>query len=536
MDHGFFPQFTDGAVTITVRPDIYHLQSSVLKNCSEYLRQLLQGHPASAIPLRGKLRHVNLNLVGSSVHRYGMLEVQGYEDSLYGSEGLSPCSFPVWPPAIRHLWSNVMKIFSNIHPVLDNNGYDSILGNCQALIQLGEELHSSEVISRTIRETLIGFDQQLYRLIAEDPVSWIVLGVRIQSVAVFQESMIHLVGKWGLLEQIEREALPRSIRILCEQKLYDLNATKIAVEERIVNHIPRPRFDRAGYRETNNVFVWMALTFYQQWLCQSFLESRNYRAPDGGAAFYRAIAAGGDAYLSKIDQEIARFPTVNTSGTSTKGLKELEKNLNELKKGTKGLVSELLVNQAKYDPDILGELPYLTCCKFDDVQMPLPETQAMSYQIEGMSNLDLSMTGNIPNDISQDTLYPVPMLNGIESEKGMMYAHNPSTDSLVIPGIQNDPSLNAFNTYNMHNLDPFTWGNSVDFRNPHAEALIPIMPEITKDFYQSQYNQDNYPGGMDIFSVSPITESDGPTQDDMHMQSDGNMAPFSIRRASDDVF
>ncbi|KAL5343506.1 hypothetical protein BJX70DRAFT_171627 [Aspergillus crustosus] len=323
-----------------------------------------KGHRYAPLP------RINLNLVGPTVHRYGMLEIQGYDDSLYVSDDMSPCSFPVWPQRTRQIWSNMLKIFDDLPPILDDGGYDSILDSCQALVELGEELQASDVVSNAIQTTLITFDQQLHRLIAQGPVSWVKLAVRIQIAPISKESMIHLVGKWGLLEGNERETLPKGIRDLCRQKLDDLNENKIAIEHQIVNHVPHPRTGSVHRRESNNVFIWMALTFYQQWLCQSFVESRNYRAPDGEATYYRAIAAGGDAYLTKLDEDFAQISAPESRSGSSKGLKELERNLNELKRGIKDFVSDLLVNTAKYDPDILGELPYLTCCMMNEEQMP----------------------------------------------------------------------------------------------------------------------------------------------------------------------
>ncbi|KAL4872455.1 hypothetical protein BDV12DRAFT_162231 [Aspergillus spectabilis] len=520
MDPGSFPHFTDGDVKITVRPDIYHLQSPVIQNRSGYLRQLLQGRRVPFRLSKGQCNapsiRVNLNLVGSSVHKYGMLEIQGYDDSFHGSDEMSPCSFPVWPQRTRHIWSNIFKIFYNLPPVLDDDGYDSILGNCQALVELGEELHSSDVVSRAIQTTLFGFDQQLYQLIAQDPASWVKLAVRIQSAPIFQESMIHLVGKWGLIEEKERESLPKTIRDLCNQKLHDLNAIKITIERQIVNHVPRPRSDSVRSRETNNVFVWMALTFYQQWLCQSFVESRNYRAPDGGATFYRAIAAGGDAYLNKLDQDISQFPAPEGSNDSNKGLKELERNLNELKKGIKGFVSDLLVNQAKYDPEILGELPYLTCCKVDEGQMPQAGVIEMDCQLQGVCSMNMS--NNFADNNLQDTFLPGPMLNSVQFPTNLIESHDPTSDLLMMTGIQNNPTLDAFNTFTPQNMDSLIWCNSMDFAGTNPDDLIPAVLGMNDDLHQGQCNQDNNLGSMDMFTVSPITETD------RHTQKDGDMA------------
>ncbi|KAL2822202.1 hypothetical protein BDW59DRAFT_173997 [Aspergillus cavernicola] len=466
------------------------------------------------------LDRVNLNLVGSPTHKYGMLELQVYEDPLCAMEEMSPCSFPVWPQKTRHLWSNIFKICYNQDPILDDGGYESILENCLALVELGEEMQASDIISQSVSITLLGFDQQLYHLISQDPVSWVKLAVCIRSAPIFQESMIHLVGKWGLLEGKDHDTLAKNIRDLCQVKLQSLESIKKAVELQIVDHVRRPRSDVARPPETNSLFAWMALTFYQQWLCQSFVESHNYRAPDGGAAFYRAIAAGGDAYLNKLDQEIAHFPFAE-SGTenqteNTSNLKELENDLNELKKGIIGFVSDLLVNQAKYDPAILGELPYLTCCKVREDEMP-PKTEpsAISYDIT-------QGTGDITAiDLQESFLPSEPIMNnGIQLPADMLgFNHTSTTDFLMSPEMQTLSGFDAFNTFTHQSA--LSWDDPIHFPRITPVSRMPSLSGIANGMYQmTHFDQDsnNLVGTMDMFGVVPIEDADD------YVQNDGSMA------------
>ncbi|KAI9372566.1 hypothetical protein BJX61DRAFT_542586 [Aspergillus egyptiacus] len=404
-----------------------------------------------------------MNLVSSPTHKYGALEIQDHENSHCAMEEMNPDSFPVWPPKTRRVWSNIFKICYNQDPNLDDGGYASILENCIALAEVGEEMEASIFVLQAIRTTLLGFDQQLYRLISEDPVSWVKLAVRIQSAPIFQESMVHLVGKWGLLEDQDRDSLPKSIKDLCNKKLEDLELTKKAVELKIVN-LPRPRSDKHRQRGRNVIFAWMALNFYQQWLCESFVEGRNYRAPDGGASFYRAIAAGGDAYFDKLYHEISEFPSVEGQPESMKGLQEFENDLNELKKGIKEFVSDLLVNRAKYDPDSLGELPYLTCCKVEENEMPRPqkpETHGIDWKID-QGTQGMAM-GNISAVSSQGNILP--------SEHMMMDFSNNATAFIINPELQISPefSFDDFNAFNHQTT--LDWDSTMPFSNAISTVI-----------------------------------------------------------------
>ncbi|KAL4941589.1 hypothetical protein BDV06DRAFT_178251 [Aspergillus oleicola] len=513
MSPSSFPKFADGDVKIAVFPDVYQLHSSVLKNRSGLLRQVLGSRQVRMTPSVSPERQrstpscrVHLHLVGTPVHKYGMLDILGYDDSHGAMDDMSLCSFPEWPQKTRHVWSNVFKILYNLPPILENDDHEPILDNCQALIELAEELQLSDVVSTAMHTALLAFDQQLYQLIAKDTVGWINLGVRIQSGTIFKESMIHLVGKWGQLDEKNRDSLPTNIRSLCVQKIQDLKVIKEAIELQMVNKLPRPRSDSSRHREAKNIFGWMALTFYQQWLCESFATNRNRHAADGGAAFYRAIAAGGDAYLNKLDHDISQFHvSLDAKPEGNKGLKELEKDLNELKKGMKGFVADLLVNEAKYDPDTWGTLPYLTCCKVKEVEMPQSEiTQSgMVSQYLGTGNtINTDLLNN--HNFDQPFLTAGPMMNG--DGAGVMMGINTNSDYLMDPGINHSNyhrsiPFNPFNnTFNESSTDPLlSWdGPAADFLTqfpaspfntglPSIDTLQRIpLPEVSNSIYHPQ--------------------------------------------------
>jgi hypothetical protein len=82
MDLERLPCSIDGDVRITVLPDVHRLRSSVLIECSGALKKLLDMPQPLPFKLEqqrqcgASLGSVRLNLVSSSIHKYGMLEIQ----------------------------------------------------------------------------------------------------------------------------------------------------------------------------------------------------------------------------------------------------------------------------------------------------------------------------------------------------------------------------------------------------------------------------------------------------------------------------
>ncbi|KAJ0416250.1 hypothetical protein BJY00DRAFT_235341 [Aspergillus carlsbadensis] len=518
MDLERLARSADGDVRITVLPDVYQLRSSVLRNCSGALKKLIDMPQPLSFKLEqqrqcgASLGSVRLNLVGSSVHKYGMLEVQGYDGSYCTMEEIVPCSYPVWSQRIRHVWANMVRIFRNLPPILDEGGFDSILENFQALVELGEDILASDVVSRALNTTFQNLDQHIYRLIAQDPVSWVKLAVHIQSGPIFQESMIHLLGKWGQLQEKEHDLLPAVIRSTCKRKIGDLNSIKNAIELQIVNHVPRPRSATTRCREANNVAVWMALTYYHQWLAQAFAEGRNYRARDGGAAFYRAIASGGDAYLNKLEQEVSHFAFTEIGDEGIQGLRELERDLAELKKGIKGFVSNLLVNHAKYDPEILGELPYLTCYHIGEEEMPPKPAEVIKFIYPTAEARMTNAGDNFANGNLQHNFLNEPMSNGVQTPMNMMGYNGLNNNFYPTNGTQNHSGFDGANVASQQWGS--NWSNTVAFSDTNPQLPMASLSEMTSTVYQTQIDQNGNFDEIDVFGIMPTTETEDYSQTD----------------------
>ncbi|CEL02964.1 hypothetical protein ASPCAL04125 [Aspergillus calidoustus] len=439
-----------------------------------------------------------------------MLEIQGYDGSHCTMKEIVPYSYPVWPHRVRHVWFNMVRIFRNLPPILDEGGVDSILENSQALVELGEDILASEVVSRALNTAFHNLDQQMYRLIAQDPIAWVKLAVHIQSGPIFQESMIHLLGKWGQLEEKERDLLPADIRNICKRKIEDLNSIKKAVELQIVNHVPRPRLATTRYREASNAAIWMVLTYYHQWLSQAFAEGRNFRARDGGAAFYRAIAGGGDTYLNKIEQEVSHFAFTEIGDEG----RELESDLTELKRGIKGVVSDLLVNHAKYDPEILGELPYLTCYHVGEEEMPPKPAETVKFMYPAAEKQMTHEAGNFANANLEQNFFNDPMSNGVQVPMNMnMVGYNGIANNFYpTNGTQNHSSFDGTNLASQHWGS--NWSNTVDYSDTTPQLPMASLSDMTTAVYQTQLDHNGNFDEIDVFGIVPTTETGDYSQTD----------------------
>lgn len=269
------------------------------------------------------------------------------------------------------------------------------------LLETAESIQASEIIRQSIDIALLRQGQTLWRSIASQPIPWANLGDRIHSLTIFREAAIHVVGKWNSLTEEQRAVLYPNVRKLCERKYEELQLKMKAIELRILGHYPeflhrspKENIYRATY--ANDVYMWMAVSFYRQWFAQQVIEGHNRTAKDGGAAFYRSLGAGGRAYLNSQDQASFHlyFPM------SSKAMGILEKNLDVLKSDIRAFVSDLLVDNSQLDTKEYGQLPHLTCCiiKKADMIWTMPESPKTPLADDDLTDNDADNEPDEDND------------------------------------------------------------------------------------------------------------------------------------------
>jgi hypothetical protein len=116
-----------------------------------------------------------------------------------------------------------------------------------------------------------------------------------------------------------------------------------------------------------DILVWMALSWFRQWFTQKIVSDRGHNADDGGYGLYKAIGAGGDAYMDKavLSKFHAMFPITK------KALNVIENHVCEIKecmsdwvRKSNLLTSNCQLNVEQYPVD------YITCTEFETADFP----------------------------------------------------------------------------------------------------------------------------------------------------------------------
>jgi hypothetical protein len=241
-----------------------------------------------------------------------------------------------------------------------------LLSECVGLIDVSEYLGCVHSVSHTINAALLGQGQILFRSIASIPSAWVSLALRVRSVSVLIEAIVHLTGQWNKITTEMKEGLDPKVRELCQNKHDKLDEDKKKIECQVLKYYPPVltreigappnKISRMSY--SNDIMQWMTLSLFRHWFASALALDRHRHAKDGGFWLYSKLAAGGLEYLAKSELKSyhEKFPM------STRGEHVLEEHVEKLKEDIKALVKPLMKNESQLDCERFP-VDYTTCVK-----------------------------------------------------------------------------------------------------------------------------------------------------------------------------
>ncbi|KZF25263.1 hypothetical protein L228DRAFT_65566 [Xylona heveae TC161] len=316
-----------------------------------------------------------------------------------------PTSRPPDDPADDLLrdYDNMLRIFYNYSPTLDNVNIANAYVECKSLLALADMYDALEVVGPRIDHHLLQFQGRLWKQIAKYPPSYLKLGYLARSRIIFAEALIHVVGQWPSGANQLRNHLPGSMLDLIEDKVEDLEDLKCKIEGRLFRlTLTTAKGERVT--PTNSYIDWLAVSLFRQWLAEntssalpppppppprsivrasqtgsaadSYQATSLPRAPPSAlpintGRIYRLLGVGGSAYLGH--DELKRFLKLRPEDYTRDSLRRFERRMDELKSMAREIVRPLMRNYLQLDlgkdgsgSGSGGSLGYLTCTRVEE--------------------------------------------------------------------------------------------------------------------------------------------------------------------------
>ncbi|KAF1848640.1 uncharacterized protein K460DRAFT_334981 [Cucurbitaria berberidis CBS 394.84] len=271
----------------------------------------------------------------------------------------------------------VLYAFYGKELVIDDENMSAALSDCFQLLVVSDYLGCTGLVRKPIEVALFKHGQGLFRAIQGAPCRWVELAYRIRSELIFKECMIHLVGNWKKIKEnksvdILLHTVP-GLRDLIEKYHRVLVAKCKQLEDGFTSYYP-PRMrlpvdDLPIKREAyaKDILIWMALSFFRQWIAQHLNMEEGRHSQDCGYGLYKQIGTAGESYMDKsiINQFHTHFPMTK------KAMNVLENHLLEIKECMKSIVNQHAILKSNCQLDV-NRFPvkYLTCTAFQRKDYP----------------------------------------------------------------------------------------------------------------------------------------------------------------------
>jgi hypothetical protein len=276
-----------------------------------------------------------------------------------------------------HHYETILYAFYNKEITIDDIDMTVALSDCYHLLEISDYLGCTSLISKPVEVALFKHGQNLFQAIRGSPHAWIEMAYRVRSELIFKECIIHLVGDWRNLgartDVTEAIRDVPGVRGLIEKYRRALVDQARDLETKVLTHYPQamrlPSEELPIKREAyaRDILVWMALTFFRQWVSQRLLVGRGRDAPDGGYELYTLLGAGGDRYMDKtvVNQFHTHFPMTK------KAMNVLENHLFEIKNCIRQVVTDSAILRSHCQLDVHRfPIKHMTCTVFDREDFP----------------------------------------------------------------------------------------------------------------------------------------------------------------------
>ncbi|KFZ16231.1 hypothetical protein V501_02322 [Pseudogymnoascus sp. VKM F-4519 (FW-2642)] len=298
----------------------------------------------------------------------------------------SPPSSPITPVAkYRQTQGRKLEalhslfcIFYYRTPVISRGDMKLALSQVKHVISAAKFYKSLPAVKAPIGHSLAQRGRLLYQDICLEPIQWLGVSMELENEIIFQEAVVHLVGKFSDVDDFAREmffGVSENVKDLVYRKVVEMDRKVSRLNELLMASSIYESGIRAQLNGSNkNSFdVSILVHYWREWFIRRLTDARtpsvrpeepNVQSKLG--ILYREIAAGGDTYLPKDEVMDSLCPLQLHGADQTEGSAN---DLALLKGYASRAVQEICSNRSQLNPAD-GGFQYLTCTQVGAHEFP----------------------------------------------------------------------------------------------------------------------------------------------------------------------
>jgi len=281
----------------------------------------------------------------------------------------------VTPPTAELMaaYKGLFRTYCGQTPAIDKKDVNMALRQAEAIIKVAELYGSVSTIRPYLGNCLLQFGLNVYQAILQDPPRWLCLSLYLESVLIFKEAAVHIIGNLGYWpwSTVQLKDMPDDLVTFLNSKIEKLKRLIADVERTLFMTSIKVEGEDALLAPTDKrtINTWYVTQLWKQWFIHAVTQDEAPK-PTGRAdgAKYRAIAKGDDAYLplETVTEHIRMF---REPSRLTKWDKQtIEEDLKMFKIFAQKQVQELCVNNSMLSVADAG-IEHLTCATIDGIDI-----------------------------------------------------------------------------------------------------------------------------------------------------------------------
>ncbi|KFY24686.1 hypothetical protein V493_05092 [Pseudogymnoascus sp. VKM F-4281 (FW-2241)] len=288
----------------------------------------------------------------------------------------------VQDPAIIAL-DSMFRIIYNKAPIDSQLDMKLVLSQIENLISAAEYYELLPAVRASIGYSLAQRGRFLFREIFFRPIQWLNVSVELENKIIFQEAVVHLVGKFPDVDHFPRQfsGTSKGVRDLVYRKVVDMDRAISKVNESLMTSAIYESEIRVQLNGLNKYSfdVSILVHCWREWFIRRLMEARSpsVRPEEPNvqsklAMLYRDIAAGGDTYLPEGEVMDSLRPFQLQGADQTDGFLQWDTAADDLaliKDYASRTVREICTNRSQLN-HADGYFKYLTCTDVGDYELP----------------------------------------------------------------------------------------------------------------------------------------------------------------------
>jgi hypothetical protein len=274
------------------------------------------------------------------------------------------------PIRLCEAYNNMFLIFYGLPPNISTGSIEIALRQCEELLHLADHFGALPIVRQRVKMLFDGYDQQLLISIKDHPIRWLKASITLQSVPIFKEAVIHVVGTYPSWYQNTSalSSLPPEVQELIRHKWDTLHrsldcANSLLLRATIVltqKNIPVS----LEYKDTFE--SWMVVQIWRDWLASRLRVICENPTAEAAGQFYLLLAGPSYAYFTV---ENVQALLAHVQGDGFGAFASLAEDLELLKSYARSVVEDICVNNCGLDVAAEG-IGHLTCTDVSSDEIP----------------------------------------------------------------------------------------------------------------------------------------------------------------------